>query len=105
MFKRFHGDIDNIDCDDLDNYDNNYDFTDDDEYRKIGSIRTLFKEFDRGYNKPIRSDGSFARRNNNYTEYVSKGDRFENLSPEEYLNMIRPYLRDLINEHIPTMKL
>ena len=25
--------------------------------------------------------------------------------PEEYLNMIRPYLRDLINEHIPTMEL
>ena len=25
--------------------------------------------------------------------------------PEEYLNMIRPYLRDLINEYIPTMKL
>ena len=24
---------------------------------------------------------------------------------EEYLNMIRPYLRDLINEHIPTMEL
>ena len=38
-------------------------------------------------------------------EYVSKGDRYENLSPEEYPNMIRPYLRDLINEHIPTMEL
>ena len=38
-------------------------------------------------------------------ECVSKGDRYENLSPEEYLNMIRPYLRDLINEHIPTMEL
>ena len=36
---------------------------------------------------------------------VSKGDKYENLSPEEYLNMIRPYLRDLINEHIPTMEL
>ena len=47
----------------------------------------------------------FAGRNNNYIEYVSKGDRYENLSPEEYLNMIRPYLRDLINEHIPTMEL
>ena len=104
-FKKFCGNIDSVDYDDLDNYDDNYDFADDDEYRKIGSIRTLFKEFDRDYYKPIRTDGSFARRNNNYTEYVSKGDRFEKLSPEEYLNMIRPYLRDLINEHIPTMEL
>ena len=43
----------------------------------------------------------FAGRNNNYIEYASKGDRYENLSPKEYLNMIRPYLRDLINEHKP----
>ena len=47
----------------------------------------------------------FAGRNNNYIEYVSKGDKYENLSPEEHLNMIRPYLRDFINEHIPTMEL
>ena len=34
-FKKFHGDIDSVDYDDLDNYDDNYDFTDDDdEYRK-----------------------------------------------------------------------
>ena len=105
MFKKFHGNIDSVDYEDLDNYDNNYDFADDDEYRKIGSIRTLFKEFDRDYYKPIRTDGGFAGRNNNYIEYTSKGDRYENLSPKEYLNMIRPYLRDLINEHIPTMKL
>ena len=32
---------------------------------------------------------------------MSKGDRYENLSPKEYLNVIRPYLRDLINEHRP----
>ena len=100
-FKKFCGNIDSVDYDDLDNYDDNYDFADDDEYRKIGSIRTLFKEFDRDYYKPIRTDGGFAGRNNNYIEYTSKGDRYENLSPEEYLDMIRPYLRDLINEHKP----
>ena len=104
-FKKFHGDIDSVDYDDLDNYDDNYDFADDDEYRKIGSIRTLFKEFDRDYYKPIRTDGGFAGRNNNYIEYTSKGDRYENLSPEEYLDMIRPYLRDLINDHKPTVEL
>ena len=86
----------------FDELDYNYDFSDDDdEYRKIGSIRTLFKEFDGDYYKPIRTDGGFAGRNNNCIEYVSKGD----LLPEEYLNMIRAYLRDLINEHITTMEL
>ena len=101
MFKKFHGNIDSVDYDDLDNYNYNFDFADDDEYRKIGSIRTLFKEFDRDYYKPIRTNGGFAGRNNNYIEYTSKGDRYENLSPKEYLNMIRPYLRDLINDHKP----
>ena len=103
--KKFHSGINSVDYEDLDNYDNNYDFADDDEYRKIGSIRTLFKEFDRDYYKPIRTDGGFAGRNNNYIEYTSKGDRYENLSPKEYLNVIRPYLRDLINEHKPTVEL
>ena len=37
MFKKSHGNIDSIDYDDLDNYDYNYDFAHDDEYRKIGS--------------------------------------------------------------------
>ena len=100
--KKFHGNIDSVDYDDLGNYDDNYDFADDDECRKIGSIRTLFKEFDRDSYKPIRTNDGFARRRNNYTEYKIKGDRYENLSPEEYLNMIRPYLRDLINDHKPT---
>ena len=59
-FKKFHGDIDSVDYDDLDNYDYNYDFADDDEYRKNWSIRILFKEFDRDYYKPIRTDGGFA---------------------------------------------
>ena len=33
MFNKFHGNIDNVDYDDLDNYDYNYDFPDDDKYR------------------------------------------------------------------------
>ena len=74
MFKRFHGNIDSVDYDDLDNYDYNHDFADDDEYRKNLSIRTLFEEFDRDYQKPIRTDGGFSGRRNNYTEYMSKGD-------------------------------
>ena len=101
-FKKFHGDIDSVDYEDLDNYDDNYDFADDGKYRKIGSVRTLFKEFDRDYYKPKRTDDGFARRRNNYIKYNSKGDRYENLSTEEYLKTIRPYLRDLINDHKPT---
>ena len=38
-------------------------------------------------------------------KYKSKGDIYENLSPEEYLNVIRPYLRDLIDEHKPIVVL
>ena len=105
-FKKFCGTLDSLDYEDLDNYDYNYDFADDDEYRQIGRIRTLFKEFDRDYDKPIiTTDSSFAGRSNNYIEYTSKGDRYENLSPKDCLNVIGPYSRDLINEHKPTAEL
>ena len=77
-FKKIHG-IDSVDYEDLHSYDYNYDFADDDEYRKIGIIRTLFKELDRDYYKPIRTDSGFAERNDNYIEYTSKADRYENL--------------------------
>ena len=102
--RKFHGDIDSFDYDDLDNYDDNYD-DDDDDYREIESVRRLFKEFDRHYCKPIRTDDGFGGRRNNYIEYTSRGDRYENLSPERYLDMSRPYLRDLINYHKPTTEL
>ena len=35
--------------------------------------------------------------NNNYIEYRSKGNKL--LTIEEYLNLIEPYLRELINDH------
>ena len=43
--------------------------------------------------------------NGNYIEYQSKGDKDKNLSPKEYLDMIRPYLSDLINDHKTPKKL
>ena len=104
-FKKCCGNIDCVNYEDLDNDYYNYDFADDDEYRKIGSIRTLFKELHRDYYKPIRTDTGFAGRNDNYIEYLSKADRYENLSPREYLNVIRPYLRNLINNHKPITEL
>ena len=45
------------------------------------------------------------QRKKNYIEYKSKGDRYVNLSPKDYLDVIRPYLRDLINNHKPTAEL
>ena len=101
-FKKFQGNVDSVDYDNLGNYDDNYDFANDYVYRKIGSLRRLFKMFDRDYYRPIRTDDGFGGRRNNYIDYIeykSRGDRYENLSPEEYLDMIRPYLRDLINNH------
>ena len=60
--------------------------------RIIRDIRTLYKEEDNSY-KPIRMGDCW---NNNYIEYESNGDRNKNLSLKEYLNKIKPYLRDLI---------
>ena len=37
--------------------------------------------------------------NGNYIEYESKGDKDKNLSPKKYLDMISPYLSNMINDH------
>ena len=60
----------------------------------IGDIRRLFDFF-----KPKKTDGGFDDKRNNYIAYTSQGDDNKNISPEEYLNIIRPYLNDLINNH------
>ena len=82
MFKKFRGNnIDSVHYEDLDNCD--YDYYahyDDDKYRKIGSIKRLFKEFDSDYYKTIIPDVGYAGRNDNHIEYRSKGDRYANLS-------------------------
>ena len=46
------------------------------------------------YYKPVRVSNFWS---NNYIEYESNGDRNKTLSVEEYLNKIRPYLKDIIN--------
>ena len=48
---------------------------------------------------------SFGGKKNSCIEYKSRRDKYENLSLKEYLDMIRPYLRDLINYHKTPMKL
>ena len=51
---------------------------------------------DEDYYKPVIARGSF---NSSYIQYESKGDKGQNLSIKEYLNMIKPYLSDIINDH------
>ena len=57
--------------------------------------RNLFEnEEEEKYYKPVRATIFWS---NNYIEYESNGDRNETLSVEEYLNEIRPYLKDILN--------
>ena len=51
---------------------------------------------DEGYYKPIIAKSAFG---GSYIQYGSKGDKGNNLSIIKYLNIIRPYLSDIINDH------
>ena len=69
----------------------------DGEYREIKEIDNLFDlSIGEDYYKPIIVEGAF---NNNYIKYESKGDKDKILMPNEYLDMIRPYLVEMINDH------
>ena len=48
------------------------------------------------YYKPIIVKSAHA---NNYIQYESKGDKDKTLKISQYLNMIRPYLVDMINDY------
>ena len=75
---------------------NKYYNYDDRDYKGIGDIENLFGEVNEDYYKPGKTKGAF---NDNYIEYESKGDKDKNLSLEECLDMIGPYLRDMINSY------
>ena len=65
------------------------------ENRIIRDIRNLFKhEEEKNYYKPVTVVNFWS---NSYIEYGSNGDRNKTLSVEEYLNIIRPYLKYIIN--------
>ena len=51
---------------------------------------------DNDYYKPSLVESSFKV---NYKYYESRGDKDKKLSVEQYLDMIKPYLSDLINEN------
>ena len=71
-----------------------YDY-DDYEYKEIRSIRNL--SIDKDY-EPVTIDGAF---NNNYLQYVRVGGKGKDkhLSVKEFLDRIKPYLSDMINNH------
>ena len=63
----------------------------------MGNVRDLFDlSIDEDYYKPIIARGAFK---SSYIQYESKRDKGKNLSIKEYLNMIKPYLSDIINDH------
>ena len=70
---------------------------DDLDYHGIRDIENLFDaDNNDDYYKPILVKSSF---NENYKYYESRGDKDKKLSIEQYLDMIKPYLSDLINEN------
>ena len=69
----------------------NDDDDDDDDFIGIENVQDLFKIL---IYKPTIVNSGY---NNNYIEYRS--ERNEILTFEEYLALIEPYLRELINDH------
>ena len=69
----------------------NDDDDDDDDFIGIENEQDLFKIL---IYKPTIVKSSY---NNNYIEYRSEGDKL--LTIEEYLNLIEPHFRELINDH------
>ena len=65
-------------------------------------MENLFnRSTDEDYYRPIRTKCAF---NDNFIVYESKGDKDKKLSPKEYLDMIKSYLGDIINDHNPPPK-
>ena len=83
----------------------NFEDSDNDKYRKIGSVRKLFEESNRDYYKPKVINRDFAGEVDNYIRYISEGNKDEKLSSSEYLNMIIQDLRYLINRRKPIERL
>ena len=59
----------------------------------IRDIKTLFLQKEEYYCKTVIISNV---RNNDYIKYESNSDRNKNVSVKEYLNVIKPYLKDMI---------
>ena len=79
-FDEYYNDNDDDDDDD-----------DDDDFIGMENVQDLFKI---SIYKPTIVKSGY---NNYYIEYRSEGDKL--LTIEDYLNLIEPYLRELINDH------
>ena len=66
------------------------------EDRILKDIKNLFKheKEEENYYKPVRVRNVWS---NNYIDYKNNGDKKRILSVEEYLDKIRQYLKDIIN--------
>ena len=72
---------------------------DDIEYKGIGDVGNLFNQsIDEDYYKQIRTVSVFDNKDN-YIKYGSNEDKDKILSVKEYLDLIKPYLSDIINDH------
>ena len=70
---------------------------DDFNYFRIRNIKNLFDKVNKeDYYKSIFVKSSYE---GNYEHYESNGDIEKKLSVHQYLNKIRPYLHNLINDH------
>ena len=63
--------------------------------RMIRNIANQSEKEKNDYYKPVRVRNFWSR---NYIEYESKGGRNKTLSIEEYVNKIRPHLKDIIKD-------
>ena len=62
--------------------------------RIVRDIRKLFEYEKKNYYKPVAVGSSWS---NNYIKYESIGERNTTLSVEQYVNKIKPYLKDIIS--------
>ena len=63
--------------------------------RIIRDIKNLFEQEKEDYYKQVRVANFWSR---NYIKYESNGGRNKTLSIKEYLNKIKQYLKDIIND-------
>ena len=69
------------------------------QHNITNDIEYLFNEIAKeNYYEPVETKSPFNG-TRYYIVYGSRGDNDDNLSLEEYLNIIRPYLRDMIGNH------
>ena len=66
------------------------------QYSITYGLDYLFNELNGDYYKPTEVKSAF---NGSYMSYESKGDKDYILALYEYFDIIRPYLKDLIDDH------